>query len=156
MRKATLLTALLLLATNTAWAQFTESDPLDSTGFVQERLGKIDAVINAEITSGKIPGAVALIVKNGQLAYFKSFGFADIDTQTPMEKDNIFRLASMTKAITFTPTAKTNAPMSGGSCPIPHLDLCLMSISTYSATTHCSRWLTRPLASLPIWSASTT
>jgi CubicO group peptidase (beta-lactamase class C family) len=100
MRKATLLTALLLLATNTAWAQFTESDPLDSTGFVQERLGKIDAVINAEIASGKIPGAVALVARNGKIAYFKSFGFADIDAQTPMQKDSIFRLASMTKAIT--------------------------------------------------------
>ena len=100
MRIATLVTALLLLTANTAWAQFAESDPLDSTGFVQERLGKIDAVINAEIASGKIPGAVALVARNGKLAYFKSFGFADIDTQTPMQKDNIFRLASMTKAIT--------------------------------------------------------
>ena len=100
MRKATFVIILLLLATNTAWAQFTESDPLDSTGFMQERLGRIDAVINAEIASGKIPGAVALVARNGQLAYFKSFGFADIDAQTPMQKDNIFRLASMTKAIT--------------------------------------------------------
>ena len=90
----------MLLATNTAWAQFTESDPLDSTGFVQERLRRIDAVINAEIASGKIPGAVALVARNGQLAYFKSFGFADIDAQIPMQKDSIFRLASMTKAIT--------------------------------------------------------
>ena len=100
MRKATLVTVVLLLVTNTAWAQFTESDPLDSTGFVQERLGRIDVVINAEIASGKIPGAVALVARNGQLAYFKSFGFADIDARTPMQKDNIFRLASMTKAIT--------------------------------------------------------
>ena len=100
MRKATLVTFLFLLATNTAWGQFTESDPLDSTGFAQERLRRIDAVINAEIASGKIPGAVALVARNGQLAYFKSFGFADIDAQIPMQKDNIFRLASMTKAIT--------------------------------------------------------
>jgi CubicO group peptidase (beta-lactamase class C family) len=100
MRKATLITVLLLLLTNTAWAQFTKSDSLDSTGFVQKRLGRIDAVINAEIASGEIPGAVALVARNGQLAYYKSFGFADIDAQTPMQKDNIFRLASMTKAIT--------------------------------------------------------
>ena len=100
MRKATLVTFLFLLATNTAWGQFTESDPLASTGFAQERLRRIDAVINAEIASGKIPGAVALVARNGQLAYFKSFGFADIDAQIPMQKDNIFRLAAMTKAIT--------------------------------------------------------
>lgn len=100
MRKVTFVIVALLLATNTAWAQFTESDPPNSSGFVQERLGRIDAVINAEIASGNIPGAVALIARNGQLAYFKSFGFADIETQTPMQKDSIFRIASMTKAIT--------------------------------------------------------
>jgi CubicO group peptidase (beta-lactamase class C family) len=99
MRNATFVIVLLLLATNTVWAQFTESDPPDNTGFVQERLGRIDAVINAEIASGNIPGAVALVARNGQLAYFKSFGFADIETQTPMQKDSIFRIASMTKAI---------------------------------------------------------
>ena len=100
MRKATFVIVLLLLATNTAWAQFTETDPPDSTGFVQERLGRIGAVINTEIASGNIPGAVALVARNGHIAYFKSFGFADIEAQTPMQKDNIFRLASMTKAIT--------------------------------------------------------
>ena len=100
MTKASLATVLLLIATNTAWAQFTEYDQLDSTGFVQERLGRIDTVINAEISKGKIPGAVALVALNGKLAYFKSFGFSDIDTKTPMQKDNIFRMASMTKAIT--------------------------------------------------------
>ena len=100
MTKASLATVLLLIATNTAWAQFTEYDQLDSTGFVQERLGYIDTVINAEISKGKIPGAVALVALNGKLAYFKSFGFSDIDTKTPMQKDNIFRMASMTKAIT--------------------------------------------------------
>ena len=100
MRIATFAIILLLFAANTAWAQFAETDPPDSTGFVQERLGGIDAVINAEIASGKIPGAVALVARNGHVAYFKSFGFADIETQTPMQKDHIFRLASMTKAIT--------------------------------------------------------
>jgi CubicO group peptidase (beta-lactamase class C family) len=100
MRNATFVIGLLLLATNTAWAQFTESDLPDNTGFVQERLDRIDAVINAEIASGNIPGAVALVARDGQLAYFKSFGFGDIETQTPMQKDSIFRIASMTKAIT--------------------------------------------------------
>jgi CubicO group peptidase (beta-lactamase class C family) len=99
MRKTSFLIALLFLTTNTAWAQLSGPD-LDSTDFVQERLDKIDTTINAEIDSGKIPGAVALIVRNGQVAYFKNFGFADMESQTPMQKDSIFRLASMTKAIT--------------------------------------------------------
>jgi len=100
MRKAIFIMGLLFIAANTAGAQFAESDDPDSTGFVKERLNRIDAVIEAEIANGKIPGAVALVARNGHIAYFKSFGFADVDSKTPMQKDNIFRIASMTKAIT--------------------------------------------------------
>ena len=69
-------------------------------GFLDGRLQRIDNAINAEISIGKIPGAVALIMKDGDVAYHKSFGFADIDAGTPMQTDSIFRIASMTKAIT--------------------------------------------------------
>lgn len=69
-------------------------------GFLDGRLQRIDNAINAEISVGKIPGAVALIMKDGNIVYHKSFGYADIDTETPMQKDSIFRIASMTKAIT--------------------------------------------------------
>jgi CubicO group peptidase (beta-lactamase class C family) len=74
-------------------------DP-NTTGFIAERLTRIDDGINAEIAAGKIPGAVALVVKDGNVAYFKSFGLADIESQTPMRNDHIFRIASMSKAIT--------------------------------------------------------
>jgi len=69
-------------------------------GFVDERLERIDDAINAEIAAGKIPGAVALIVKDGRTVYHKSFGHADMASQTPMQNDSIFRIASMTKAVT--------------------------------------------------------
>ncbi len=69
-------------------------------GFLDDRLQRIDNAINAEVSIGKIPGAVALIMKDGDVAYHKSFGLADIDSGTPMQTDSIFRIASMTKAIT--------------------------------------------------------
>ena len=69
-------------------------------GVIVERLGRIDAAINAEIEAGDIAGAVALIVKNGEVVYHKSFGLADIESRVPMQADSIFRIASMTKAIT--------------------------------------------------------
>ena len=100
MRTANFIIALLLLASNTACAQFTASDLPQSTGFIEERLDRIDEVINREVSDGNISGAVALIVKDGQIAYYKSFGLADIESQTPMRKDHIFRIASMTKAVT--------------------------------------------------------
>ena len=100
MRFAASIVALSLCTINVGYAQLSNSVAIDSAGFVQSRLNKIDEVINAEIQNGMIPGAVALIAKDSKIAYFKSFGFSDIDTQTPMQNDDIFRLASMTKAIT--------------------------------------------------------
>ena len=72
----------------------------DAPGVIVERLGRIDSAINAEIETGDIAGAVALIVKNGEVVYHKSFGLADIESKVPMQTDSIFRIASMTKAIT--------------------------------------------------------
>jgi len=71
-----------------------------TAGFVNERLLRIDEAINAEVAAGKIPGAVALIIKDGKTVYHKSFGYADIASQAPMQNDKIFRIASMTKAVT--------------------------------------------------------
>ncbi len=72
----------------------------NKTGFIAERLDRIDVAIEAEIAAGKLPGAVALIVRDGKTVYHKSFGYADIASQTVMQKDSIFRIASMSKAIT--------------------------------------------------------
>ncbi len=65
-------------------------------GVIVERLGRIDSAINAEIKAGDIAGAVALIAKNGEVVYHKSFGLADIESRVPMQTDSIFRIASMT------------------------------------------------------------
>ncbi len=73
---------------------------LGTPGFVDARLDRIDAAIAAEVEAGRIPGAVALVSRKGETVYHKSFGFADIEAQKPMRNDSIFRIASMTKAVT--------------------------------------------------------
>jgi len=100
MKNLLLTISLTLLTAASAVAQQDNSADPSSAGFIPERLARIDKAIEAEIASGKIPGAVALIVRNGTIVYHKSFGFADIDSQTPMETGSIFRIASMTKAVT--------------------------------------------------------
>ena len=47
-----------------------------------------------------MPGAVIAITRKGKLAYYESFGFLDKAAGTPMPKDAIFALASMTKPMT--------------------------------------------------------
>jgi len=98
MKMTSLLMALCLLAGCAPVHPEVDTDA--PAGFDKERLGRIDDVVNAEIAAGKISGAVALIAKDGRTVYHKSFGYADSDSKTPMQTDSIFRIASMTKAIT--------------------------------------------------------
>jgi len=72
----------------------------DADGFLPERLARIDTAIEAEIAAGRIPGAVALVAIDGQVAYHKAFGMADIESARAQRTDDIFRIASMSKAIT--------------------------------------------------------
>ena len=60
---------------------------------------KIDSIIIAEIHSNNIAGGVAYIYHDNKLVYNKAFGYADVAEQTKMEVNNIFRIASQTKAI---------------------------------------------------------
>lgn len=78
---------------------FKETRPAN-VGFIAERLSRIDSTIIKSVNNGEIPGAVALIARNGKIAYHKSFGYADVDSKKEMDKNSIFRIASMTKAIT--------------------------------------------------------
>ncbi|NMC37962.1 MAG: beta-lactamase family protein [Bacteroidales bacterium] len=76
-----------------------EGSPL-AEKFSEERLNRIDAMIQDAIDKGWIAGASGLIVRNGRIVYDRAFGVSDIETGTPLRTDDIFRIASQTKAIT--------------------------------------------------------
>lgn len=78
-----------------------EASP-ESVGMSTERLERIDNVLNNAVKEGDIPGAVALVARNGKIVYHKAFGTADLATNRPLKRDDIFRIASQTKAITAT------------------------------------------------------
>ncbi|MBX2875853.1 MAG: beta-lactamase family protein [Saprospiraceae bacterium] len=71
-------------------------------GMSDARLQRIDAMCEAHIKEGKLPGIVALVAKNGRIIYHKAFGMADSPAGKPMTTDAIFRIASQSKAITST------------------------------------------------------
>ncbi len=78
-----------------------KADP-ESAGMSSERLARIDKAIEKSIRNNEIPGAVALVARNGKIVYHKAFGMADNASGRAMKKDDIFRIASQTKAITST------------------------------------------------------
>lgn len=45
-------------------------------------------------------GATALVARKGQIIYKKAFGMANLEYNTPMQVDNIFRIGSITKQFT--------------------------------------------------------
>jgi len=76
--------------------------PAKSQGISEERLARIDAMLNEAITQNVIPGTVALIARNGKIVYYKAFGMADNESGRNLKRDDIFRIASQSKAITST------------------------------------------------------
>jgi CubicO group peptidase (beta-lactamase class C family) len=90
----------LLLAPVLCRAQSLSYAKPEEVGFSRERLDRIAGTLNADIAKGTIPGAALLIVRNGKIAFYESFGWLDPATKTPMPKDAIFRIYSMSKPIT--------------------------------------------------------
>jgi len=71
-----------------------------SLGFSTERLARIDRVLHEYVDSGRVAGAVVMVMRRGQVAYVDAVGMADREAKRPMTPDALFRLASMTKAVT--------------------------------------------------------
>ncbi|MFN8357416.1 MAG: serine hydrolase domain-containing protein [Spirosomataceae bacterium] len=106
---------LLLLSawSSLSWAQLalqTQSKPQqlatakspESLGFSSERLARIDALMQEKIAQKHIPCATMILIRKGQIVYYKSFGARNFETGTPLQKDDIGRIMSMSKAITST------------------------------------------------------
>ena len=74
----------------------------ESQGMSSERLARIDTMLMQAVEKGDIPGVVALVARNGRIVYHKAFGMADNESGRSMKTDDIFRIASQTKAITAT------------------------------------------------------
>ena len=75
--------------------------PPSTAGLSQERVDRINAMLQNAIEENQIPGAVALVARNGKIVYHKAHGKAN-EKGDELKKDAIFRIASQTKAITAT------------------------------------------------------
>jgi CubicO group peptidase (beta-lactamase class C family) len=89
-------------ATNSGY--FMSSFPLpratpEDIGLSTAGLARLGRVMQDEVQRGRVPGAVALVARRGQLAYHESFGQQDPASGAPMALDSIFRIYSMTKPI---------------------------------------------------------
>jgi CubicO group peptidase (beta-lactamase class C family) len=83
-------------------SSFLEKADAEAVGMSEERLLRIDDMLNQVIETEQIPGAVALVARHGKIVYHMAFGIADVESGRSFQTDDIFRIASQTKAITST------------------------------------------------------
>jgi len=74
----------------------------ESVGISKERLARIDQMCKEAIQKGDLPGMVSMVVRNGKIVHWKAYGMANNQEGRKMKRDNIFRIASQSKAITST------------------------------------------------------
>ena len=99
MRKSALLIATLTALTiSPALAQLPTASP-ESVGFDSARLKKLDDYMAGVVAEGRVAGLTTMIGRHGKIVHFKTYGQADLAAQRPMNKDDIFRIYSMTKPI---------------------------------------------------------
>ena len=76
------------------------SDKPEALGLSSERLQRINQMIQRYIDDGQITGAITMVSRRGKVAHFEAQGQMDLEKKSPMRKDAIFRIASMSKPIT--------------------------------------------------------
>lgn len=79
----------------------TEASP-ESVGISSERLARIDRMCAQEVEKGNVPGIVSLVARNGKIVHWKAYGMANNQEGKKLKRDDIFRIASQSKAITAT------------------------------------------------------
>src|SRR5262245_42415696 len=97
----------LLLALVTLWmiplsanaAELPTSTP-EAKGMSAEKLAKVADVMNGYIKDKKIAGGIVLVARNGKLVFQETYGLRKLEGKLPVERDTIFRIYSMSKAIT--------------------------------------------------------
>ncbi|MFO1115871.1 MAG: serine hydrolase domain-containing protein [Beijerinckiaceae bacterium] len=74
----------------------------EKVGLSRDGLDRLGHALEREIAEGRLPGAVAMIARNGRVGYFEAFGRRDPNAAGDMETDAIFRIYSMTKPLVST------------------------------------------------------
>lgn len=105
LRAASLGALLMLSAVSSVAAQdvFASEGSFDippGAHFNNDKLARVTDFFKNEVATGKIPGAIVLIQQHGKPVYHEFFGVQDVVSKAPMTDQTIFRLFSMTKAIT--------------------------------------------------------
>ncbi len=82
-------------------AELYEAEPWEAE-ISPERLSRIDKMCMESVDAGDVPGIVTLVARDGRIVHWKAYGMANNQENKKLKRDDIFRIASQTKAITAT------------------------------------------------------
>ena len=75
-------------------------DTPENIGLSPSKLNNIKQTFKKYIDKGQVPCLSVAVVRHGKIAYFVKSGLRDIENNLPIERDTIFRIYSMSKAVT--------------------------------------------------------
>ena len=128
-------------------------------GFSVERLDRLHQFFEQMTHDDKRAGAITMIVRNGKIADWQTYGYRDLEARLPMEKDTICRIWSMSKTVTsvaamilveegkltlddrvdkYIPEFKTVKVFRGGTADDPELGAPLRPMTIKNLLTHTS------------------
>ncbi|MXY23100.1 MAG: beta-lactamase family protein [Acidobacteria bacterium] len=74
----------------------------DTVGMSADGLARIEPAVQAYVDDGRLAGVMTMVARRGQVVHWAAAGMRDLDAGDPLERDDIFRIYSMTKPITST------------------------------------------------------
>lgn len=100
-------TSVALLVASLLWLNLAEAKPLPTVkaereGMSEQRLNRITDITQLYVDEGKLAGVITMVARRGKIVHFEAVGQRGADDATPLKKDDLFRIYSMTKPITAT------------------------------------------------------
>jgi CubicO group peptidase (beta-lactamase class C family) len=74
--------------------------PPVKAGLSESKLAAVDQFMERQVADQKIAGGIVMVAHDGKIGFFHTYGQMDLEAKKPMQPDTIFRLYSMSKAIT--------------------------------------------------------
>ena len=74
--------------------------PAAEAGLSAAKLAKVDKFMEQQVADKKIAGGIVIVSHDGKIGFFHAYGQMDLEAKQPTRQDTIFRIYSMSKAIT--------------------------------------------------------
>ena len=118
--------------------------PPDKAGLAETGLAEIDHFMERQVAEQKLAGGIVMVSHDGKVGFFHTYGQMDREAQKPMQPDTIFRIYSMSKAITCAAALKLyDAHKLGLDDPVSKYIPSFANLQV--AATNCLRPPTRPM-----------